>query len=482
MRKIISLSLAASFALTVHAQISITKDLSFGNNGTVTINTGTTPMFSYILLIPNINSTFQGNKIFLGYPYSDASDPTLKSQFVRLNSDGSFDNTFGSGGVIKLTDFEPYYFYANSSYFYLNGNIKYLTGSGQPDPNFISTGIQNVTDWIYKTVLDDGKIFVRAESSFNKFLPDGSVDFTYGANGSITLSSPVAGDPNDTYDFFFNRNNFIFEFISSNSGPLNVRKIDLTTGNLDITYGNNGYAQVKNSSVPSSAGFAKSIVSTQNDGSFVNKLSDGNTVYFTKTNPLGIMDTTFGNNGVISGPMSFTSNGITYSGGSMDPLMYNNLIIMPASSTDPQGNTVWGVSGYSLNGAAMNINGNAFFPLSGISYESLGYIFAKDNYLYAIHDNNITRYTVQQSSSTLGIVGDQKSNGFTVSVSNPFREELSVMSDQKIRKVEIKDQAGRTVLVGNQNKLDTSFLTEGVYTIIITEDSGKERIVKGIKK
>ncbi len=480
MKKTVSLSIALIIACSAHAQISITKDVSFGINGTVTIQTGLPEEYSHLLLIPNIHSTLQGNKIFVGYPYSDPGNPSLKSQFTRLNSDGTLDATFGTNGNVRLTDFEPYYFYADNNAFYLNGNKKYFS-DGQMDADFASSGVMQNTDWAYKTVLPDGKIFLRWDTSFHKFLSNGNPDPSYGTNGIIGISGAVAGDPNSSYDYFFSKDHFIYEVVSPSPGQSGIRKIDVNSGTIDVSYGQNGYAQVQNTNLPAGAGYAKSVVTPQSDGSFINKLLGANNIYFTKTNASGALDTGFGVNGFITGNGSSAYNGNTYSASITDPLVYNNLILMPAEYTDAQSRTRWGISAYSMNGNSMAVNGSSFLPLSDIYYESLGFLFSKDNYLYAIHDNNITRYVIQQSASTLALAESKAEEADIVQFNNPFNEELKLYSKGKIKSVEIKDMAGRTIMKSENENVDTSSLTKGSYIILIVNEKGETISRKGVK-
>lgn len=461
------------------AQVYLTKDTFFGNNGTVTVQTGMAVYNSFTLLIPNINSFFQGNKIFVSYKTVDPANPiTSITQFLRLNANGTLDTSFGTNGIVQIPSFESYYFFADNDFIYLNGNKKYLS-DGQEDTAFNSNGMQNA-DWMYKIMLPEGKIFFRADTGFSKFLTNGNPDLSYGTNGNLAISGSIVGDQNSSYNYFFSKDNFIYEFIYPSPGQSNVRKINVDTGVLDTAYGQNGYAQVRNTTIPAAANYDVSVKNTQQDGSFINKLSDGNNIYFTKTNSTGNIDSGFGASGLITGNNSFTNNGNVYTTGNMEPLIYDNKILMPAKYTDAQGVENWGISAYALNGNSLTINGSPFVPLSGSSYETLGYLFAKDNYLYAIHDNNITRYVVQQSA-TLSLTESSSDLMNAIKFNNPFYNELTVHSKEKIKTVEIKDMSGRTVINGNSDKVNTSTLLKGSYIIITTTESGKVISEKGIK-
>ncbi|WP_294304201.1 T9SS type A sorting domain-containing protein [uncultured Chryseobacterium sp.] len=467
MKQIITfLGLACTMA---NAQINIAKDTSFGTNGTVTISgVGSN---NYLLLIPNIHSTFQGNKIFVSYPSGSSSE----TQFTRLNSDGSLDASFGNNGNVLIPYFEAYYFYANNNFFLTNGNKKYLS-NGQPDSSFSGSAMQ-AADWNYKLVLSDGKIFFRDDAGFYKFLPDGTPDSSYGINGLMGINAAIAGDPNgnSSYEFFFNTGNALYEFINPSPGQSSIRKIDINTGNLDTSYGQGGYAQVRNSGIPSAASYDSGIQASQNDGSFINKFTDSNHIYFTKTNIQGNLDPSVGTNGTITGNKSFAYNGTVYSADAQ-PLAYNNLIFVPAENSAQE----LGIACYSLNGNNVTINNNTFYPLSGTSYTypGLRFIFVKDNYIYVIHDNNISRFVIQQQ--VLSADGLFLKNQ-DIRINNPFKDELSLFADEPVNEVEIADGTGRIVLKGKKSKLNTSSLVKGNYFVKITTASGKVISKKAVK-
>ncbi len=188
MKKIMSLAATVLSLCAFHAQIALTKDTSFGNNGTVTIQ-NVASSTSSLLIIPYTHNTLQGNKIFVAYHGIDPNNPMLTpTQFTRLNSNGSLDTSFGTNGNILVPSFDAYYFYANENFFYLNSGKKYLSG-GQQDATFNTGPMQNNQDWNYKIVLPDNKILLRGDNTFSKYLIDGNPDSAYGSNGTIAVSA-----------------------------------------------------------------------------------------------------------------------------------------------------------------------------------------------------------------------------------------------------------------------------------------------------
>lgn len=465
--KQIMISLSLVCAMT-KAQITITKDASFGSNGTVTI-LGVNSANNSLLLIPNIHSTFQGNKIFVSY----SSDTGSSTQYTRLNSNGSLDTSFGNNGNILIPGLESYYFYANNNFFYTNGNEKYLS-SGQLDNSFANSVMQN-TNWNYKLVLSDDKILFRDDDALYKFLPSGNPDLSYGNNGSVNLNPSIAGDPNgnSSYEFFFSKDNMVYEFIDPSPGQSNVRKININTGNLDTSYGQNGYAQVKNAGIPVSAVHDSSVLFSASDASFINKFIGTNSIYFTETNGFGNLDLSIGSGGVITAGKIYNYNGTSYSAENTETLVYGDFIFVPAESASGE----LGIACYSLSGSSTAINNNTFHPLSGTSSVSSRILFIKDNYIYVIHDNHISRFIIQQQSLSVMSASKEKDIAFN----NPFKDHLSVSSAEQIKEIEIFDKSGKLVLRAKDAKLNTESLVNDVYLVKISLISGKVISRKGIK-
>ncbi len=329
MKKIISLTAIMLLSLSnSHAQIPLSKDVFFGNNGTVTIQ-DVAASNSRPLIIPYTHNTFQGNKIFVAYPGIDLNNPLLSpTRSTRLNGNGSLDTSSGANANVIVPAFEAYYFYANENFFYLNSGTKYLS-SGQQDTAFNTVPMQNNQDWNYKVVLSDNKIRLRGDGTFTKYFTDDNPDSSYGINGTLAVNTPVTAGANSNYEYFFGKDQSLYEYVDPSPGQSPVRKINISTGTLDLSYGQSGYVQVRHASVPAAAAFEGSVESPLADGSFINKLSDGSNLYFTRTNGQGGLYSGFGTNGVVTGSTSFTSNGTMYSVSGMKPLLYQNMIVMP---------------------------------------------------------------------------------------------------------------------------------------------------------
>lgn len=479
MKKIITAILVCNLAYS-YAQITLTKDLSFGNNGIVQI---TTPNQFLMVEDRDIDkkSMFQGDKIFVSYPYGDPLNgiPT-STRYIKLNYNGTTDNTFGNNGEISVPELESYYFHSQNDFFYLLSGNKFLS-NGQIDSSFGNNGMLTTGNWYYKFVLPDGKIISRNDAEVQRFLSNGNADSSFGTNGVVNLNSSVH---NSYYNFghlFFCKDNAVYENVTSVGEVSKMRKINLNTGNLDLSYGENGYAQIRYSNSSNFNFYSGSVVVDDQNNIFVNKFDDleGN-CQLTKTNSLGNLDSAFGTNGVIEFDNSFTDNGEDYLGGERRPLQYENMILV-SSEFETAGVGKIGIRGFYTSGNPVMINNDYFFPLSDVTYTHPEYLrmIVKDNYLYVFFDNKISRYIFAQSTLATNAISQ---NGNSLNLNNPFKDELNLNTNEKIKSVEIYEETGRSVLKANATKnINTSMLKKGIYFIKIITDQNQIISKKGIK-
>jgi len=479
MKKIITAVLACGFAYS-YAQITLTKDLSFGNNGIVQI---TTP--NQFLMVEDRNvdkkSMFQGDKIFLSYPYGDPLNgiPT-STRYIRLNHNGTIDNTFGNNGEISVPELESYIFYSENNFFYLLSGNKFLS-NGQLDTSFGNNGNLTTGNWSYKFVLPDGKIVSRNDMNVQKFLSNGSSDVSYGNSGEMSLDNTIH---NTLYNYgylFFYKDNAAYENVTAVGEITKMRKVNLNTGNLDVSFGQNGYAQMRYSNASNFTWYSGSVLIDELNNSFINKFDDldGNS-QLTKTNAQGSLDLSFGTNGVIEFDNSFTYNGEQFLGGERRPLLYQNTILV-SSEYETAGVNKIGIRGFTPSGNTITINNDTFYPLADVTYTHAEYMrmIVKDNYLYVIFDNKIARYIFGQSTLATNTISQNENS---LNFNSPFKDELNLNTNEKIKSVEIYDEAGRSVLKANATKsINTCMLEKGVYFIKIITEQNQIISKKGIK-
>ncbi|REC79054.1 hypothetical protein DRF60_07090 [Chryseobacterium elymi] len=488
MKKIISAVIVLHFAYS-HAQITLTKDLSFGNNGTVQL--GTTDISSYHLSDYNA-PTFQDDKLFVNQPIYDVSGSLVGRKFYRLNHNGSLDATFGTNGefTVSTTNYNSNSFYADTNKFYLDSGEKYFS-NGLQDTGFgnVNTPLANNDLSHYKIVLPDGKIIARNPQNIKKYLSTGAPDTTYGNNGVVALDPSLEFTLDNPGGLKYFDQNFLYEVVLDvDNLPTYIRKINITTGNLDLSYGQNGNSYFYGTLAPPIYSLGSSYM-PQSNALFIHN-TDSNTMsgvvatgQLTRTNAAGILDTSFGVSGVINYPSFHTFNGDDYIVTVNDPTLYENYIFILFFSFDnATGDQKFELMSYDYSGNPITINNNLHYIFQ-VFYNTNSFyknlvLKVKDNYLYAFVENEISRYII--SNATLS-TSENKETKESLQFINPFQNELNFNSKEKIKSIEIYDETGRLVLEGKNSTLDTSALKRGIYMIKITTQSNKVVSKKGIK-
>lgn len=452
-----------------NAQVILTKDLSFGNNGE----------FIYPDNGGYRSHKFLGDKLLVSYTYLNTSTTNYKySKFIRLNFNGTPDATFGSNGsfvdggsVGTASSMKD----ANLDYLINDSWSKYFS-NGQHDNIFqMNWTVNDFTGNKYYKIFPDGKILYRKDNKFGRLLPNGVVDITYGNNGSVTTIS-------HSNDFYYGKilNDFVYEFgsgyILNPSSNTGLRKISTLTGTLDTGFGVNGLGQT--SLLPS---ILKNSMFYQEDSSMINMIEEYNSGNYqlavSKTNSNGFLDAAFGNNGVF--PLHEEIDTVTYT---YYPIFYannTNKLFFLIKNMDGDINIVC----YSFSGTMQTINSHNVFQTGDNTYYNYDYedyprIGIVGNYLYFFSPKKITRYIISESSlSTIGHI-----NKFDeIRFNNPFKDELLLNTHEKIKEIEIIDENGRVVLKSRAKGINTSGLLKGIYFIKLTTESNKVITKKGIK-
>jgi uncharacterized delta-60 repeat protein len=248
--------------------------------------------------------------------YNGNSDVCL----VRYNSDGTFDTTFGNSGVVitKLSEgFDAILSIALQSNGKIvaagsnddHGFVARYNADGKPDSTFGLGGISPSPHSYFDQfnavqIKTDGKIivggFIFSDGGIiiARYNESGSIDTTFG-NGGYAVTQINANDYATC--LILQDNGKIL--VGGGSGPEDfVSDIILLRydedGNLDLTFGTNGYTITE---IDSSKSFIQSF-SLQNDGKIVAGGGAWSTTYddfaLARYTSDGILDTTFGRNGI----------------------------------------------------------------------------------------------------------------------------------------------------------------------------------------
>ncbi len=183
-----------------------TIDSAFGNNGSKVINIG-----SYNDVAFSLKAQKDGKIIVCGWTYIFGS---WDFALVRLNSDGTFDNSFGSTGIVT-TDYHHLYNTAHSIDIQSDG--KYIAAGYTNKPGFLDTDIMLV-----------------------RYNTDGSIDRSFGKDGIVLIDNDSADDfawvlKTDNYD------KILVGGIATINGTKNLLIAKLNSdGSSDISFGDRG--------------------------------------------------------------------------------------------------------------------------------------------------------------------------------------------------------------------------------------------------
>ena len=285
-------------------------DNAFGDSGKVEfLPAGAHDCFVGDLKVQNDGRILLGGTLFEGYGSSFV--------LVRLNTNGSFDNTFGSGGI-AITDIvandEDILYHLN---FKENGSIL-ATGSANGSAEmacYTANGILDTTfgnaGIIYRATereissaktFADGKFLTTQVAPFpgglivSKFLMNGNIDSTFGNDGATHVTFTGEGD----YPAAMTIDNIGSPVIGGNAfdGENYYPAVLKLKGNgtPDLSFGSAGKVALS---------FAKDLrvtsISSQWDSKLVLVLSRiyGGNEMIVRLSKEGILDTTFGLQGII---------------------------------------------------------------------------------------------------------------------------------------------------------------------------------------
>jgi len=249
-------------------------DTSFGTNGKVVVNN-----------IAGGNGWDSGNSIYVDsngkvYVTGYSSNGSNEDMYViRLNSDGSMDNTFGTNGKVVVNNIA-------------GGNWDY--------------GISIYVD-------SNGKVYVTGYSSNGsnedmyviKINSDGSLDNLFGANGKVVLNNIAGGNGGDYGNsLYVDRSGKIYVTGSSSNGrdyDMYVIRIN-SDGSVDNTFGTNGKVVFNSIAEGNYLDFGKSIYVDSSGKIYVTGSSwKGSSLgmYVIRLNSGGSLDNTFATNGKV---------------------------------------------------------------------------------------------------------------------------------------------------------------------------------------
>ncbi|MBD8083698.1 T9SS type A sorting domain-containing protein [Chryseobacterium caseinilyticum] len=441
-------------------------DPNFGNGGTVAhLNNG-----SYFIptLLPDGKIILSGN-----YDENNIS----KAVLLKLNVDGSLDQTFASGGVFTVDQYSNYDYYeafskvevqSDGKLFFAHGvefdngidpesmtiNLMRLNANGTPDATFTSpwTGVTDFDNALYGfELLPSGKYLGHGENFLMRFNANGSLDTTYGVNGKRTVSFGIVR-------MFENGGNIYLDTYPPNN------------------YNNRTFSKLLNETagISASYNYGPGTVYQNNSNFFVFGNSE-----LTKLNSNAALDTGFGTNGKITVSQQYISDMLFQAGGSV--ILYNNQS-----------------SGSGTNHMFTRINSNGTlstgFGQGGTWTMSVpnsqNYSSNADNFvhpngsLYMMFAENTGESFYMKRillpNETLSVIDANIGQKVKI-VENPVRNTLKLTGD--LKNASIYDLSGKVVMKNlNGREFSVDALSSGIYYLNDQNDRGELIKMMFIKK
>jgi uncharacterized delta-60 repeat protein len=311
-----------------------TLDTTFGVGGKLSLNILNYDLAEKVIIANDgkiyVGGTSGSNSIYSGVNFT----------VVRLNSDGSYDTSYGSNGKAVVNFSGNYNFFRNMTLqndgkllvcgkntVDVTGNysdfaIARFSADGTLDFDFSNDGkvtlnIKSEDSANAIIVQPSGNIIVAGtgsgEACFARYFSDGTLDTSFGTAGKINIA--IGGLSTNINDAKMQSDGKIvvsgYSYSNANGGYNSLIARFEANGTLDTTYGTNGYT-IKD--VDSNSEDQNIALLLQPDGKAIScgRVNTGGTYYFSilRYTTSGILDTTFSNDGIL-----LTSFGTSWSFG-----------------------------------------------------------------------------------------------------------------------------------------------------------------------
>lgn len=496
------------FLLTAFAALNAQNgslDASFGNNGIVVIDVGNSNNSARSMVIQP-----DGKILMAGFSTTSIN----LFNVIRLNPDGSLDDSFGTNGVATTTLAST----SIASSIALQQDGKIIAGGhtwggisngfalirynsdGSLDTSFGNSGVTTThlfgKDVIGKSlaIQADGKIILAGYSYtiFNdnddfalaRYHPDGSIDQTFGTNGVVFTSFGVNRDWINSIALQSDGKIVAGGFSSNRMAMARY----LTDGSLDPTFGTNGL--VLNIIANTSQTFINGLALSQ-DGIYACGFSTDSTNNSTivKYDYDGNISPDFGVDGILINNLAPQDSykDIKIKGDKFivgGTATNNSMVSFTLSQFDLSGNPV---TSFGTNGVFMVSPSSSFNQLEAIAIQEDGKILATGFCQEFPYDIGVVRVI----SNTLLSVDDAHPESTTIVYPNPTSDFILLKSSQSevFTDLKLSDATGKVLTItknapidSNEGELriDMQHYPSGIY--LLTAHNGKFTIMHKVVK
>ncbi len=501
---ILSFLLFITTTQLILAQSQLTPDNLFGTGGAVTIDIDSVYDNIRSILVQDDGQILVAGQL-QGNPYPDSI------VVVRLNTDGTLDNTFGINGVASASTPDPLMAEVHDMAIQTDGQILTCgTGmeqgsqpcfsmirfneNGTVDSAFGEHGIVTTefTDkWAKATsihVYDNGAVLLGgnahpetsdlADFALAKYHQNGIIDSSFGNNGTVLTDFGLYRNDQLTATWVFEDGRILAA--GHSSGKVGMAKY-LSNGTLDTSFGDSGlvvFSDLLNNGI-----FVSDVEVIDNGNILIGGTTNvGGSSVFTlfKFHSNGSIDTSYGMSGVErlgwTGTHNLTDlqvfNSEIYAGG-----IYNDItdryFLLAKLNSDGTYNTSFGTDGLAI-GVHGGANAIAFQPNGKLL--SLGIV---PGYLY--FDALVARYDIP----TTGVIDLNRVKDFEV-YPNPTTSTITLQTETPLSQAWLTELTGRRLMPlqpnGTQWQADLSQLPSGMYLIDVLTQEGRRGVKKVVRE
>ena len=468
------------------SQITLSSDTSFGDNGkfsTLIPNNLPQKRFEPSLYFTNDNSI-----IIL---YDKGFEPNAEMYLVKISKDGVLDSNFGNNGILSL----PSYGYIGAGRIYFENHkndgfiIVYSDHNTGGQDAIVSRYLNNGTldtsfgnNGQIKNLQDGGS--TSSQATPYSVLDDNSIIFCdgyskiikYNETGQVLSTTDIEPVLQSEYPFNIKKN-IMYWLKAGYYSDFQFRRTN-SEGVLDTTFGNNGLLNLTGHEMNESL-ISKKIDFFNNNNIFLlaqqirTRSTDRNWFYSIDSNGKNYTHSYIEDQNLELNSWSY-NNGIFYTVGTR-------------TNVDSSQNAV--IYAVSQNGTINNINTNPYFQEAKVENGYFNNIINEESIIYALgtekvnnHDYIfITKYNIENKT----LSSSETKN--SIKIENPFTNTLKIGGLKNATEIKIYDFSGKNVIEKKLNldndiiSINTSFLTNGVYMLNISFLDSSSKSFKIIK-
>ncbi len=463
---------------------SLELDTTFGTDGFSLLSGQTN---SWALINSKIQS--DGKIIISGHKIENSN--CCLNFIARFNIDGNLDSSFGSEGYITLPIFDengPMLFVLNDDSIitlFSDGEdytkIYKFTLNGIIDSSFADNGELLFTEESHRfnndnAIINNGYIYTLFGDNIKKIDQNlGQLDITFGNNGELSINNQYLGKL-----LFIHNDNFYMSRIGSGQSPKNSLLRVNFNGELDTTFGDNGYATIYTAINYNDLDYFNSNVTFDNSQFIYANIDNNNENYsqIKKYDIDGNIITDFGENGIadLDNNSRFSSIQI-----------FNNKIYLSGIDTSegiPNLKFIRrltdGAPDISFNNSGLYIEGeNEYYEFTeSLNILNNGKIIAAGEFF---NQNFKKIFIVQYQDYSLSV--PDFDNQLEIYFTNPTTGILQFQSTNPITYIELYDLKGAFLLKSkHSNFTDISNFNNGIYLLKIYFENNISVIKKIIKR